>query len=55
MPLVYKPSGAPGTRLGEEILTREVLERIAKGIEEQNKLLEKLVKPGKTPQKTGKK
>lgn len=55
MPLVYKPAGSPGTRLGEEILTREILERIAKGIEDQNKLLEKFLKSEKPEKKTGKK
>lgn len=45
MPFSYKPSSE---------ITREVLERIAKGIERQNELLEKLV-PSETPAKKGNK
>lgn len=45
MPFSYKPSSE---------ITREALERIAKGIERQNELLEKLI-PAEKPAKKGNK
>ena len=44
MPLIYTPSGAPGTKLGELRRSNELLEKISAQLEKQTELLEALIK-----------